>query len=630
MTAPASPGKIFEDHLRAHLRALRHGPGATGRARPILWGITGSGAFVGGMTLAAFLAQAGRILADSGRVYRWEDTIVFEFREPEDQQLLLLGARGKAQPHAASVLSNLFGVGVQGKDEATENLMPAKLVNALLADQDLWGRLPLIKTHARRAVFDEDFTLRGPGWHAGPGILVHGPDIVPAQLPPPPADGPGRDRLPPYLTRLFRDFCWASEADLENALALLLTGLLSNHFVGDPKPMGLIDGNQQEIGKTLLCQVIGQVLDGHEPERIPLARDEELEKKVGAKLRESRSSIFFFDNVKMKIDSAFVEANAHSPLLSVRLLGHSRNIARPNTYLWLITSNLTSGSSDTITRGVPIRLRFEGNPVERTFHENLLAYATRHRLDILGELAAMVLRWNQLGRPGARDVWPAGRHAPRHRCERWAEVVGGILATNGFTDFLGNVEEARAAMDEGLQALATLAEHVGGGGLPGFVNPPPNDPERGKLPREWTTVFTAARVCQDKLADKNARGRDTWVGTFLSGKTDRSVSVTVGQQSGTAVLRRNPVRNDQRRYYFEIAPASPPPAPPALPSGPPAGDLGSTAVAPVNTVTAPAAPPPTPAGPVTGDAPPGPMEGDPPAEGTAAGVGETGNDLQWC
>src|SRR5262249_37808533 len=158
-------------------------------------------------------------------------------------------------------------------------------------------------------------------------------------------------------------------ADLENALGLLLTGLLGNHFVAEPKPMGLVDGNQQEIGKTLLVQAVGQVLDGCEPERIPLTRDEELEKKGGAKLRESRSSLFFFDNVKAKVESAFLEANALSPLLSVRLLGHSQNITRPNGYLWFVTSNLTSGSSDMITRGAPIRLRYEGNPVERRFAE---------------------------------------------------------------------------------------------------------------------------------------------------------------------------------------------------------------------------------------------------------------------
>jgi hypothetical protein len=64
-------------------------------------------------------------------------------------------------------------------------------------------------------------------------------------------------------------------------------------------------------------------------------------------------------------------------------------------------------------------------------------------------------------------------------------------------------------------------------------------------------------VFKDRLQDKTGKGRDTWVGTFLSGKTDREVAVTVGNSTGTAVLRRNPVRNDQKRYYFEVTWATP-------------------------------------------------------------------------
>src|SRR5262249_46897710 len=324
-----------------------------------------------------------------------------------------------------------------------------------------------------------------------------------------------------------------------------------------PKPVGLIDGNQQEIGKTLLCQVIGQVLDGAEPERIPLVRDEELEKKLGAKLRQSKSSVIYFYNIKAKLDSPLLEANAPSPLLSVRILGLSQNITRPNTYLWLVTSNLTSGSSDLISRGVPVRLRYEGNPVERKFTENLLEYATRHRMEILGELAGMVLRWAANGRPNAADVWPAGRPKPRHRWARWAEVLGGILGVNGLFNFLGNVEEAKAAMDEGLQALATVAEHVLAKNVPGFVNPPTDDPERGRLPREWVPLFAGAGVFKDRLAHNSPRAPPTPAPTLPSGKTDRALSITTGAATGTAVLRRNPVRNDQKRYYFEVTLAAP-------------------------------------------------------------------------
>src|SRR5262249_50094889 len=122
-----------------------------------------------------------------------------------------------------------------------------------------------------------------------------------------------------------------------------------------------------------------------------------------------------------------------------------------------------------------------GNPVERQFTGNLLEYATRKRMEVLGELAGMVLRWRASGRPAAADVWPAGRRVPRHRWARWAELIGGILGSNGLFNFLGNVEEARVAMDEGLQALATLAEYVLVKNVPGFANPAADDSERGKL-----------------------------------------------------------------------------------------------------------------------------------------------------
>jgi len=53
-------------------------------------------------------------------------------------------------------------------------------------------------------------------------------------------------------------------------VAALLTGLLCNHFLDEPHPIVVIDGNQSGIGKTLLAQIMGHVLDGIEPARISL------------------------------------------------------------------------------------------------------------------------------------------------------------------------------------------------------------------------------------------------------------------------------------------------------------------------------------------------------------------------
>jgi hypothetical protein len=618
---------LLQETLHTQLRAIRRGFVVPDRQRLIVWDVTANGSLINGQDLDTFLAQAGQILVSSGRVYKWEDTLVFEFREGAAEGLLLLAVRGKPETNAASVLANLFCIGAESERGASQSLVPAKLVNALLADEGLWQKLPAITTYARRAVFDENFVLRGPGWHPGQGILVHGPDIVPADLPPvvpavlpPAAPADSADRLPPYLRRLLREFCWAGAADLENALGMVLSGLLLNHFVADPKPIMLIDGNQPEVGKTQLAQVVGLVLDGREPERIAMTKDEELEKKVGAKLRESKSSLLFFDNLRAKVDSAFIEANALSPLLSVRLLGHSRNINRPNSYLWCMTSNLTSGSTDLISRGVAVRLRYEGDPVKRTFTEDLPQYAARHRLDILGELAAMVLRWVEANTPKASDIWPANRPRPRHRCQKWAQLIGGILGANGFFNFLANAEEARADMDEGLQALATLAEHVVAKSLGGYINPPEADPSRGKLPREWAQLFVAAGLFKDKLTALPVRGLHTWVGNFLLARTDSAVTISAGASSGTAVLRRNKVRSDQKRYYFEVTPATSADYPAPPPGGAPGGN-GHAAAPAVAAAPAHAA-----GGP--GDGAAG-LTGGPPAPAGADGPVNAQGEVEW-
>jgi hypothetical protein len=112
--------------------------------------------------------------------------------------------------------------------------------------------------------------------------------------------------------------------------------------------------------------------------------------------------------------------------------------------------NDTRASPDLVSRGLPIRLAYEGNPAERVFEgPDPVQFAHDHRPDILGELAGMVVRWNQAGRP------PGQRS---HRCHEWAAVIGGILETAGLPEVLANVDEAAAHFNSALDELAALAE----------------------------------------------------------------------------------------------------------------------------------------------------------------------------
>ena len=404
-----------------------------------------------GQTLDGFLAQAGQILAGSG--FASTGSATRSSTRPTRRATrgwTTLAVQHRAEPNAAPILANLFGVGYEAKQGVVQSLAASKLIGAVLADESVWQHLPEIKFYARRPTFDLDFQLCAPGWNAASGILVHAPEVVPATHAPASApDAPALDRLPPRLRALFAEFSWRSDADLVNALAMLLTGLLINHFVDDPHPGGLVDANQPGTGKTLYVQVVGRILDGAEPPRTALVRDEELEKRLCAQLRSSRSSVYFLDNVRARIESAVLEQNMLSPLLSFRILGKSATIERPNAALWMITSNLTAGTPDFIRRCVPIRQFVEGDPKARVFTGNPLAYATEHRPGILGELAGMVLRWVEQGRPLGTQ---------RHRCDRWAATIGGLLDANGLGEFfLANAEEAEVAMDQGLVDLG----HIG-------------------------------------------------------------------------------------------------------------------------------------------------------------------------
>jgi hypothetical protein len=253
----------------------------------------------------------------------------------------------------------------------------------------------------------------------------------------------------------------------------------------------------------------------------------------------SRSSIFFFDNSRGRIESVVIEQNVLSPTICFRILGHSATIERPNTYLWFVTSNLTTGTPDFIRRGVPIRLLFEGDPKHRRFRSDPLAYASQHRQAILGELVGMVLRWVEEGRPPGRQV---------HRCRAWAATIGGILDASGLGEFfLANLSGAEEDMDQELQDLATLAEHVVVRDLAGLWTLAGADAKAPGIPAShWAKVAVQAQVFRDRVGDGNPRARATAVGIVLSGMIGRAVPVETPAGPRLATLRRRDAGSNQK------------------------------------------------------------------------------------
>src|SRR5262245_20379534 len=115
MSKKLSLGKCLAAELRDTLRAYRVGPTGGERVRQIIWGVTGTGTFIGGTTADGFLDRAARILGGSGRVYKFGNSIVYERSGGTEPGLVPLTVQHRPEPHAAGVLANLLVLAVEGE-----------------------------------------------------------------------------------------------------------------------------------------------------------------------------------------------------------------------------------------------------------------------------------------------------------------------------------------------------------------------------------------------------------------------------------------------------------------------------------------------------------------------------------
>lgn len=208
--------------------------------------------------------------------------------------------------------------------------LPANYGNTWLNNHEQRRSLPAIKLFTRNPVYTDDWRLLAPGFDQASGIYYAGPAVEP------------RDDTT-HLDALLRDFCFKSPSDRTNYIGMLITIVLIARFIGS-KPAVLFNGNQPELGKTILAQIIAILRDGHSTETASYnSNDEEFEKRLGAIVRRGVTTIII-DNAKSRsrnsrIESACLERSITDPILSFRLLGHSQEIRAENSHIFCITAN---------------------------------------------------------------------------------------------------------------------------------------------------------------------------------------------------------------------------------------------------------------------------------------------------
>ena len=214
------------------------------------------------------------------------------------------------------------------------------------------------------------------------------------------------------------------------------------------------------------------------------------------------ASIFLLDNVRTRIESAVLEQNVLSPELSFRVLGQSTVIRCPNSYLWAITSNGASGTPD---HGAPR----DADPV-----------AARRRPQ--GHASSTGNPWQYAASTASRSwaSWPAwwcaGCSGQAGRARSGTAATAGRPRSAASSTpagwaswFLANSEEAEAEMDQGLQDLVALAEHVATTAAASASGPSRRAMRAGKAAKDWIPAFSATQVLREQMLVGSDRSKAT-------------------------------------------------------------------------------------------------------------------------
>jgi len=549
-----------------------------GNSLPLLLSnITSSGHFIGDAeeTLHRMMVS----LRDSRRLYRQGNTITFlagGLRPVDGCAPTPIAVDGVLTKNAPAIVRNIMmcrelranstrkGAKVDQPGEyELQFAVPQAVLQQVVAMDGFMEEIPEARYIVNHGVFDGDFVWLTVGYHDPQRILVCREAPEPAVLGPLVVRGAPQtiedvlERLPPWTRRWVEGFYWAGPVDLINYLGAALMTVLMPMLVEDKHPGVMVWANKPSIGKTLACQCLATLKDG-EPAGVTSidGGSREVENQIASEMNDGRT-VIFVDNQRGALNVPIVEANMTNDQLAIRGFNIQRKVRRPNDLLWLITSNDAVPSDDLLSRCIHIRLHFEGEPDRRAFTMSdgeLLTYVRDHRGAILAELAGMVVRWLDAGRPST----PA---PSRYRV--LGRVVGSVLTANGLPGFLSNTREEVRQHSTTHQQLVAVAERMIDGRDRAFVFEIEGDietadeafkrgprPENPREQKDWVPYLTSAGVISAACTTPENQKRAAT--QYLRGIVNVSVDVDVGEHTVQAMIVSRPLGKHRVAYALAV------------------------------------------------------------------------------
>jgi hypothetical protein len=280
-----------------------------------------------------------------------------------------------------------------------------------------------------------------------------------------PDDTPAADGFR-FLLDSLRYFGWEAEGEtnwakrrsfaafLAAALGVYCHGLFRE---GTARPFVILNGNQPGTGKSLLARVALCPVHGWIPEAGKPESESELEKLLDSAAM-ARKPFLMLDDVD-NLRSPAMNRFLTSPVHECRRM-HSQTLAVvPKVTQLFCTGNALNVTPDLERRALIVDLFEAGEATARTFpqgkeltSETLAVPANRARW--LSAWWALVRQWRDCGMPAG-----AGR---KPSFERWAAVIGGILAPMGsLADPFGKRAVFSGGDESGRALIRLLAIYAG-------------------------------------------------------------------------------------------------------------------------------------------------------------------------
>jgi hypothetical protein len=239
------------------------------------------------------------------------------------------------------------------------------------------------------------------------------------------------------------EFPYVEQADRANAYGCLLTPFIRPAI--RHAPLALVDAPKQGTGKGLYSDVVSTTATGASAAILTLSdSDEELQKNITALLIEG-VTIITIDNLAGKLQSKHLDGVLTADTWRGRILGQSKMVKVPQRATWIATGNNIRLGGDLARRCYRIRLDpHVSRPwMRKGFkHEDLLAWVTEHRSELIAALLTLARAWFVAGKPQYDNIPMLGTFTS------WAKTVGGILAYCGVQGFLTNLEQLYEDADE--------------------------------------------------------------------------------------------------------------------------------------------------------------------------------------